>query len=406
MNKTEAVLTELVKSALKSKIYDPEDELTAEEISNIYRESTVQAVALLAFEALPANAKTAVPRFENTAFGVAANNIRVTTEHIAIGKVLEDNGIPYCILKGYASAYYYPNPESRSMGDVDFLVTPSDMERATKAIEGIGYRPAENAAKHDFHIEFLKEHSVAEMHYSISRTTEFGFDPSTVTDEILSMTMVCQTKFGAIRLPDPYHHAIISLLHIYRHYISSGIGLRHLCDWAVFVASDEYDAIADKLFEFTDRWNLTRFCQMLSQISVRYLGIDNKAVFGEFDEKLCCEFMNDVMQLGNFGMKRANYQGLTNLFSVAKLERNDEKYISSFFSSIKSIVSTHWPKAEHNVFLLIAGSVFFTVRYLFNLITGKRKNVHLIKDYKNAKKQTELRNKLIDNKRSAQAHKE
>ena len=399
MNKTETVLTALVKSALKSEVYDPKEELTTEEISDIYKESLAQTVALLAFEALPEKAKSAVPRFEASAFGVAANNIRVTTEHTAIGKALEDNGIPYCILKGYASAYYYPNPESRSMGDIDFLVAPSDIERATKVIEGIGYHSAENADLHDFHLEFFKGHSVAEMHYAISRTTEFGFDPSTITNDILASARVCQTEFGEIKIPDPYHHAIINLLHIYRHYVSDGIGLRHLCDWAVFVASKDYDDAADKLIEFTDKWHLTRFSQMLSQISVQYLGIKNKDSFGKLDEKLCREFMDDVIGLGNFGRKSANYQGLANLFNAEELGRKDKNYISTFFSSIRSVVCKHWPKAEHNVFLLIIGTIVFSARYLFRAITGKRKKIHLIEDYKNAKKQTEFRKKLTDDDR-------
>lgn len=399
MDKTETVLTALVKSALKSEIYEPEEKLTAEEISNIYKESMAQTVALLAFEALPENAKTVVPQFESAALSVAANNIRVTGEHTAIGKALDDRGIPYCILKGYASAYYYPNPGSRSMGDVDFLVAPSDIERATKAIESIGYRPDKKTVAHDFHIKFFKENNVAEMHHSIGRTIEFGFDPSTITDDILASARVCQTEFGEMKIPDPYHHAIINLLHMYKHYISGGIGLRHLCDWAVFVASKDYDAVAGKLLEFTDKLHLTHLCQMFSQISVKYLGIENKDSFGRFDEQLCRELMDNVMQLGNFGRKGLNYKpGIISLFNAQVLDRKDN-YISTFFSSIKSHVCLHWPKAEHNVFLLVIGAVFFSLRYLFRSIMGKRKKVDLIEDYKTAKRQAALRKKLTDDDR-------
>ena len=406
MNKSETILTALVKAALKSETYNPKEELTTETILDIYKESIAQTVVSLAFEALPENARKDVPQFETAAFGSLTNNIRVTSEHIAIGKVLEDSGIPYCILKGYASAYYYPNPESRTMGDVDFLVAPSDVERATKALENIGYLPAEDADIHDFHIEFFKGQNIAEMHYSISRTTEFGFDPSTITNDILASARFCQTEFGKMKIPDPYHHAIINLLHIYRHYVGTGIGLRHLCDWAVFAASKDYDDITDKFLEFTDKWHLTHFCQMLSQISVRYLGIENKDGFGRFDEKLCCEFMDDIMHLGNFGRKSVNYQGLINLFDAKTPDKKDENYISSFFSSIKSVVCTHWPKAEHNTIILIVGTVVFSAKYLIRSIMGKRQKLHLIDDYKQAKKQVKLRSKLIDNKHSKRDHKE
>ena len=105
------------------------------------------------------------------------------------------------------------------------------------------------------------------------------------------------------------------------------------------------------------------------------------------------------MQLGNFGRKGLNYKpGIINLFNAQALDRKDN-YISTFFSSIKSHVCWHWPKAEHNVFLLVIGAVFFSLRYLFRSIMGKRKKVDLIEDYKTAKRQAALRKKLTDDDR-------
>ena len=173
----------------------------------------------------------------------------------------------------------------------------------------------------------------------------------------------------------------------------------------LMLLSDSH-TIANKFLEFTDKWHLTHFCQILSQVSVRYLGIEYKDIFGSLDEKLCCEFMDDFMQLGNFGRKKANHQGMINLFNTKKLDRKDENYILSLFSSIKSVVCNHWPKAKHNTFILIIGSVIFSARYLVRSIMGKRQKLHLISDYKQAKKQVELRNKLTDNKRLKRKHRE
>ena len=42
-------------------------------------------------------------------------------------------------------------------------------------------------------------------------------------------------------VPTAFHHGLVMLLHVAGHLINTGIGLRHLCDWAVFAAkfSDE-----------------------------------------------------------------------------------------------------------------------------------------------------------------------
>ncbi len=393
MNTTETALTELVKAALKSETYLPAAEMTARQLADIYKESLAQAVPLSVYEALPESARAAVPQFETTAFGVAANNIRVTYEHIEIGKALEAEGIPYCILKGCASAYYYPNPEQRSMGDTDFLVAKRDTERAAKAISKIGYKLCSNAEPHEFHYEYQKGSAIAEMHYSISGQTESGMDPAALTDDILASARKCSVQYGEIMLPSPYYHAIIMLLHVYRHYVQGGIGLRHLCDWAVFAASNDYDAAADRLLKFTDEWHLTRFCQMLSEVSAEYLGIEPKASFGVPDKRLCAQFMDEILGYGNFGRKKEGT--LEHLFSTKTLDNGGKNSAETFFSSVKGRVCHYWPKAEKNVLVLAVGTVVFTARYLWRALTQKRK-IHIISDYKNAKKQTELHQKLTD----------
>ena len=105
MNGTERTLVALIKSALKSEKYISEHKFSSEEISNVYNESIAQTVPLLAYGALTDVSKSIIPEFEKTALNVAANNIRITLEHIAIGRALEEKNIPYCILKGYASSY-------------------------------------------------------------------------------------------------------------------------------------------------------------------------------------------------------------------------------------------------------------------------------------------------------------
>ena len=42
-------------------------------------------------------------------------------------------------------------------------------------------------------------------------------------------------------MPSHFHHGLNLLLHTNQHLLGEGLGLRHLCDWAVFAAgfSDE-----------------------------------------------------------------------------------------------------------------------------------------------------------------------
>ena len=62
------------------------------------------------------------------AYAVFVNNTRILHAHAELTSILQ--GIPFVTMKGYASAYYYPQPIRRTMGDVDFLVHPSDILEA------------------------------------------------------------------------------------------------------------------------------------------------------------------------------------------------------------------------------------------------------------------------------------
>jgi hypothetical protein len=108
---------------------------------------------------------------------------------------------------------------------------------------------------------------------------------------------------GVIRIPDDFHHGLVLLLHTASHLTSEGVGLRHLCDWAVFVNhftdSQFTDLFEDKLKDC----GLWRFAQLLSLTSVQYLKLPYQSWMGEADDDLLEQLITDIMDGGNFGHK-------------------------------------------------------------------------------------------------------
>ena len=78
--------------------------------------------------------------WEEAAVGAAVHSLQVTWEHNDLDARMRQAGIPYVVLKGSASARYYPEPLDRQMGDVDFLVKREDMERAGRLLEEAGFQ--------------------------------------------------------------------------------------------------------------------------------------------------------------------------------------------------------------------------------------------------------------------------
>ena len=97
-----------------------------------------------------------------------ANNIRIAHNHKMLHDWLTGANIPYVILKGLASASYYPIPAYRSMGDVDFLVRNEDLERAGRVLEEHGLKPWDE--EHISHIVYRGPKMHYEMHFNLAGT--------------------------------------------------------------------------------------------------------------------------------------------------------------------------------------------------------------------------------------------
>jgi hypothetical protein len=97
---------------------------------------------------------------------------------------------------------------------------------------------------------------------------------------------------------------IVLLLHTCHHLTVEGIGLRHLCDWAVFVnhlTNDTFRALFEVKLKAIGLW---RFAQLLSQLSTYYLGMpEQEWAMQDVDEALLYAMIRDIFKGGNFGVK-------------------------------------------------------------------------------------------------------
>ena len=125
--KTEAVVLKLTGNAL----FDAGFRIPGDtDWQAVYEECKKQTVTVLGFSSAK-QAEGLDPevrkQWEKDVAAVAFHNYRVTFSHQNLHQMMEDAGIPYVILKGCASAAYYPRPMERLMGDVDFLVRKPDL---------------------------------------------------------------------------------------------------------------------------------------------------------------------------------------------------------------------------------------------------------------------------------------
>ena len=384
--KTEAVVLKLTGNAL----FDAGFRIPGDtDWQAVYEECKKQTVTVLGFcsakqaEGLDPEVRK---QWEKDVAAVAFHNYRVTFSHQNLHQMMEDAGIPYVILKGCASAAYYPRPMERLMGDVDFLVHKSDLERAGKVLEDNGFRPWEE--EHICHVVYRNETEHLEMHFEPAGVPygKAGEICREYFRDIYEQSQLIDYEGGQLRVPSAFHHGLVLLLHTSHHMLGEGIGLRHLCDWAVFAASFSEKEFRSIFEEKLKRIGLWKFACILTRTAERYLGCSKQGwaadpvVFREDAEadELTREVIRDIFTGGNFGRKQEGRVYETYLISSrGKDGVGRRNMFQQAIRSVNEMVYTHWPLAKRMKFLLPAGWTYYCTRYLIRIATGKRAPIHL-----------------------------
>ena len=168
-------------------------------------------------------------------------NVRLNDAVIQVSEWFRKKGFRTCILKGQGNALMYPNPYSRTPGDIDIWVEGGD-KRVISFVRSIS--PHEKACYH--HIEFPSYKGVeVEVHYRPSFLLCFWHNRKLqkyyerVKEEQFSHRVMLGAK-GEIAIPTAEFNLIFQLTHIFSHLMNEGIGLRQLVDYFFLLKNTDF----------------------------------------------------------------------------------------------------------------------------------------------------------------------
>ena len=348
----------------------------------IFREARAQTVDLLAFDALTEQERAALPSETAAAWQAAAfrrlqYNEGLHHEQMQILNRLSDAGIPCVVLKGFSCGIHYPKPMLRCAGDIDLLVSEQGMHAAKGVLEAYGYEASDEP--HPFHIHLHKGWISVELHYepagipqgdagALLRAFFQGKENMTERKESVPLFPVCE-------------QAVTLLLHKLEHILTGGLGLRQVCDWAMFVRMqlkpDAWEATAPVLKSF----GLLHFAKNITRICVNdlYLPVEAAPWCMEADSNVAEALLQDILCAGNFGRKENRYgqRLFTDVRSGSRL--------SSFFRVGIQACKSHWPVCERYPILIPFAPFVLLKRYRTKRKEGKRPEFQPRERYKDAK---------------------
>ena len=375
---TQRTIFGLLSQTLFGTAYTPEPDV---DWTEVFRESEYQAVRLQTFanhHLIPDIPDTLRADIRQYIMRAMLKDARIHAQHTLLHKLLTEQGIAYSVLKGASSAYYYPNTLTRAMGDVDFYVDPSDVERVSEIFRREGFTvedyDRENPAK--YHVGLRKEDIHMEMHYRFPGLPDQAVGRSILSylEGIRENAALIETRTVTCMIPSRLHHGMIMLMHLQHHLLCEGIGLRHLCDWAVFVNTFSEEEVERELRTPLEVVGLWRFARMLSLASALYIGLPLQSWMRESQEEdeIAHALMADILQGGNFGIKdrRRSFEGV---FISDRKNGVQKGRLRQALSLVNQYSRERWPVMRKYPILLPFGWISRLCGYLFHNRRRKQK---------------------------------
>lgn len=238
-------------------------------------------------------------------------NMKVNIVASKLYSMLRGDGLRCCILKGQGNALMYPNPYSRTPGDIDVWIDASReriMEYTQKKFElGDDIRLQ--------HLETSLDGVPVELHffpcsmnnpiYHARLQKWFRRNADLQCSHIVRLP----DRAGDIAIPTTAFNVIYQLTHLYHHFFDEGIGMRQIIDYYYVVNNDELLVIRDTLQRELKHLGLWKFAGAVMYVLHEALGLSEEKMIAPMDEKRGELLLAEILEGGNFGRHFTKYGG-------------------------------------------------------------------------------------------------
>ena len=281
---------------------------------------------------------------------------RIVGVQADLAKAFNQTGVGVAVLKGTSAAQYYPNPEFRTMGDIDLLAKPDDYAKTYQLLLDMQWHDVtkEGEELRGRHRTLTKKGISIELHHFFSSTAN-----SQVSSNALDEHIFISIKNDGLLLDDA-PNGLVLLNHILQH-LNAGIGLRHIIDWMLFVDRCLDDTMWNSTFsELAVSCGLKDLAIAITRMCQLFMGLrtDNITWCKAADNDTCRMFMMYVINSGDFGRMR----DITSSGALVKLP--SAKHPIQMFRYVQSHGVQNWRALKKYQWLKPVAWIYQSLRYV------------------------------------------
>jgi hypothetical protein len=244
---------------------------------------------------------------------IRRQNMKVNAEAGKLFSMLRKDGFRCCILKGQGNALMYPNPYSRTPGDIDVWVNAS-REYLTEYAKR-HFNLEDNMRFH--HLETTMDGVPVELHFFPCSMNNLLYHARLQKWFKLNADLQCSNVvslpdgIGEIAIPTTAFNVVYQLTHLYHHFFDEGIGMRQIIDYYYVVNNDELLVIRDTLQRELKHLGLWKFAGAVMHVLHEALGLSEEKMIAPIDEKRGKLLLAEILNGGNFGQHFTKYGHFT-----------------------------------------------------------------------------------------------
>ena len=188
----------------------------------------------------------------------------------------KEQGYRVMVMKGQANGTMYPKPEHRSPGDIDCFLF-DNYANGNVIARNAGAKVDESWYKHSV-ISFKGETFENHQYFVHTRDGKRG---KKLNDELVEGLRVQDSWFTDERaqltqhtfMPPVLWNAMFLTYHGCGHFLSEGLRLKQILDWAMFLKCHQNDVDWNAFYGFCERNHLRKFADAMTHITEKCLGV-------------------------------------------------------------------------------------------------------------------------------------
>ncbi|MCQ2116368.1 MAG: nucleotidyltransferase family protein [Bacteroidales bacterium] len=220
----------------------------------------------------------------------------------ALGRMLSEAGIRAVMLKGQTIARMYSHPEKRVCGDIDWYIPEAYWEKTVDLFSSKGGKMQLDS---DGDLHFRANGVVVELHRHWNGLS------SPRGRKYLASSGIAEASDSASAA---LRFLLMQNVHILKHAMVKGIGLRQLCDLAMSysqlaregIFGTSFEALSSRLQEAVEALGLGKWTNLLHCFLISELGMPEAYLpWPCTADGHCPDFARMVMYDGNFGLGKS-----------------------------------------------------------------------------------------------------